>query len=77
MDPKAAKGGSMKRKFITRRRKSRSFNPGHEELAMAVNEFVKHGGQIKQIIATDSNLPEFLEHKDERAVDEFLMSTLP
>ena len=65
----------MKKKMMPRRRRtrSRSFNPGHEELNAAVQDFVKSGGVITQIAATDSNLSEFLEKKDERAVDDFLL----
>jgi len=64
----------MKRKMISRRRaRSRAFNPGHEELAQAVENFVSGGGHITQIAATESNLGEFLQMKDERAVDDFLL----
>ncbi|OGG96785.1 MAG: hypothetical protein A2508_07035 [Candidatus Lambdaproteobacteria bacterium RIFOXYD12_FULL_49_8] len=59
--------------MASRKKKSRSFNPGHEELSKAIAEFVDHGGHIQQITATDTNLDEFLSHKDERSVDEFLM----
>jgi len=67
----------MKRKMMSRRRsRSRSFNPGHEELNKAVQEFVTSGGKITQIAATDSNLGAFMERKDERAVDDFLLSSV-
>jgi len=64
----------MKKQMNSRRRtRSRSFNPGHEELAKAMNEFVTTGGHITRLEATDNNLSEFLQRKDERAVDDFLL----
>ncbi|MDT8447423.1 MAG: hypothetical protein RRB13_11080 [bacterium] len=63
----------MRTRINRRRKNAKNFNPGHAELASAVQEFMNHGGQIHKIAATDDNLNVFLEKKDERAVDEFLL----
>ena len=63
----------MRRRYNTKRsKKSTAFNPGHADLERATSEYTKRGGEIHHIEATDQNLGQFLERKDERAVDEFL-----
>lgn len=63
----------MRRKINRRRKNAKPFNPGHEELNAAINDFMSQGGEIHRIAATDDNLSTFLEKKDERAVDDFLL----
>ena len=54
-----------------RSKKSKSFNPNHQDIETALAEFKSRGGEVKKVGATKSNLDSFIQRKEERAIDEF------
>lgn len=80
--PKQSISGNINMKNITagrRKRRSRhlAFNPNHEFIAEAVEEYLSNGGQIKQIEAQKEERPsekidEIPPFEDIQDVDEFL-----
>jgi|GEM_PF-6665155 len=63
----------MKTSFRKRRgRGVKQYNPSHEELSRATQEFLNKGGKITQLISRE-DAPTFLS--DRMAVDEFLLGT--
>ena len=66
---------TMKTNFRSRRAKrtGKSFNPSHLELNQAILEFQKRGGKIQQITPDDESMNAFIQGREDRAVDEFLL----
>ncbi|MDX2469618.1 MAG: hypothetical protein QNL04_03460 [SAR324 cluster bacterium] len=54
-----------------RSKKTKSFNPNHQEIERALAEFQSRGGEVKKVGANSQNLSSFIERKEERAIDEF------
>lgn len=56
-----------------KRKRSTSFNPNHNEIASAVEEFLKKGGKIKKIEVDERNYRDFVALNElPSAADEFL-----
>jgi hypothetical protein len=61
-------------KSLGRRRKNVDFNPNHEFVANAVEEFLKDGGKIEKIEMSDDKFSKFSETDDGlKEVNEFLI----
>ncbi len=65
----------MRTNFRSRRtRKSgKAFNPTHQDLNQAIQEFQQRGGQIQQLRPNKESLANFVQGREDRAVDEFLL----
>jgi len=60
--------------LIRRRRKSKGFNPNHEEVNKAQSDYFKRGGTITFLKPKDVNLEEFVKNPEKNSyADEFLM----
>lgn len=66
----------MKTGYRRRAKKTTAFNPSHQDLEQAIMEFQQKGGTIKKVEAKDTDFGKYVSKRDERAVDEFLMTEL-
>ncbi len=56
-----------------RKSRAKSFNPNHEYVANAVNDFLKKGGKITQLKAKEGNFSGFVDSSVSTAgADEYL-----
>ncbi|MBU3914632.1 hypothetical protein KKA14_03780 [bacterium] len=63
----------MKNSPRNRRTKFIHFNPNHDFVSDAVEEYLKSGGQIKQILSEERNIEDsFFNIPDNIEADEFL-----
>ena len=66
----------MKRMYKRRSQKGTPFNPSHVDLEQALMEFQNKGGEITKVQPKDADFNSFISQRDERAVDDFLMTRI-
>lgn len=64
----------MRKTFKRRKGKTTAFNPGHDDVSKAVEEFLNKGGKIKVIDDVTDYYDDFLNHKESTPpADDFLL----